>query len=103
MRQSQAKELEAEKERMAEMLEEKSRLEKLLEEERHVHATELEALESKMKELKEEKLKLEKLLEAAGEASDEGAVLGSRLEEVRGVLAEAVKVRSWEVDLKKSE
>merc|ERR1719507_323477 len=86
-RQVHATELEAKKNRIEDLVEEKTKLERLLEEERQVQATELEAVETKTKELAEEKLKLEKLLEAAGEASDEGAALGSRLEEVRGVLA----------------
>merc|ERR1719192_1748571 len=85
----QAIELEAEKVKGVELAEEKSKLEKLLEEERQVQASELEALETKMQVLAEEKLKLEKLLVAAGEASDEGAALGSRLEEISGALAVA--------------
>merc|ERR1719507_2843760 len=86
-RQVHAMELEVKKNRIEDLVEEKTKLERLLDEERQIQATELEAVETKTKELAEEKLKLEKLLEAAGEASDEGAALGSRLEEVRGVLA----------------
>ena len=62
-----------------------------MEEERRKYSVELTALEKTIKDLADEKLNLKKLLEAAGEASDEGAALGTQLEEVRGVLAEAEK------------
>jgi len=52
-RRVEAKELEAKKERMDE----------LLEEDRQVHATELEAKKNRIEELVEEKAKLERLLE----------------------------------------
>ena len=58
-RQVQAKELEAEKDRVDELLEEKAKLEH----DRQVHATELEAKRNKIEELVEEKTKLEGLLE----------------------------------------
>merc|ERR1719192_3109773 len=98
-RRVQAIELEALRTRIESMMQEKARLAEV-EEERHVQAMELEAEKMKRVELAEEKsklekllaeekLKLEKLLVAAGEASDEGAALGSRLEEISGDLAVA--------------
>ena len=65
-RQVQAKELEAEKDRVDELLEEKAKLEGFLEEESQVQAIELEASKTKMKELTEEKLKLEKTARGGG-------------------------------------